>query len=107
MKSLPSNSNEIDPSRGGLAGARWREIRDGLLKRKSRIFAEIRDYPVPITACDAQFNHLIEQRDAIRAELRSLEGLIAEGTGGEQALVDFVRSSVFLGKGEDGVSGAG
>jgi chorismate mutase len=38
------------------------EFRDQLLSTKERIDAEIRDYPTPIPRCDAQFNHLYEQR---------------------------------------------
>ena len=32
----------------------------------ARLDAEIRAYPTPIPRCDAQFNHLIEERDRIR-----------------------------------------
>jgi hypothetical protein len=35
----------------------------------ARIDAEIRAYPTPIPRCDAQFNHLLEERDRIRALL--------------------------------------
>ena len=38
------------------------EFRDQLMSTKCRIDAEIRDYPTPIPRCDAQFNHLYEQR---------------------------------------------
>lgn len=34
---------------------------------------EIRDYPTPISGCDAQFNHLIGLRGAIGDALRALE----------------------------------
>ena len=36
---------------------------------------EIGVYPAPITACDAQFNHLLERRRAIGRELRRLNDL--------------------------------
>ena len=32
----------------------------------ARLDAEIRSYPTPIPRCDAQFNHLLEERDRIR-----------------------------------------
>ncbi len=34
---------------------------------------EIRDYPTPISGCDAQFNHLIGLRGSIMDALRALE----------------------------------
>jgi len=34
-----------------------------------RITAEIRDYPRPIAGCDAQFNHLLEQRAELERQL--------------------------------------
>ena len=33
------------------------------------IDAEIRAYPTPIPRCDAQFNHLLEERERLRALL--------------------------------------
>lgn len=38
------------------------------------IVAEIRDYPTPISGCDAQFNHLLADRTKIEAALRAIEG---------------------------------
>ncbi len=113
MKSLQSNSKGSnskgnDASRDDLADPRWREIRARLMEQKSRIFAEMRGYPPPITACDAQFNHLIEQSNAIRQELRRLEDWIGEGVieGKAGKFPDeFIRSSAFLGRGEEGVPG--
>ena len=43
----------------------------------ARLDAEIRAYPTPIPRCDAQFNHLIEERDRIR---RLLEEAAAQET---------------------------
>ena len=34
---------------------------------------EIRDYPTPISGCDAQFNYLIGLRGAVSEALRALE----------------------------------
>ncbi len=34
---------------------------------------EIRDYPTPISGCDAQYNHLIGLRGSISEALRALE----------------------------------
>ena len=35
---------------------------------------EIRDYPTPISGCDAQFNYLIGLRGSISEALRALDG---------------------------------
>lgn len=35
--------------------------------------SEISAYPTPISGCDAQFNHLLEQRSKIRNALHALE----------------------------------
>ncbi len=38
--------------------------------------AEIRDYPTPISGCDAQFNHLLAERQRIAGALRQLEASV-------------------------------
>ena len=45
------------------------EIRSLLEQQRVRIQEEIANYPPPITAFDAQFNHLLEQRSRIAREL--------------------------------------
>src|SRR6266536_2123730 len=47
----------------------WREIKDELRRSKRVIGEEIRSYPTPIPRCDAQFNHLYEQRARLAREL--------------------------------------
>lgn len=37
------------------------------------IHAEITTYPTPISGCDAQFNHLLAERQKISAALRALD----------------------------------
>ncbi len=39
----------------------------------AKITQEMRDYPTPISGCDAQYNYLIGQRGSINAALRALE----------------------------------
>ncbi|MEO1177118.1 MAG: hypothetical protein AAFV87_08130 [Pseudomonadota bacterium] len=34
---------------------------------------EIRDYPTPISGCDAQFNHLLAERQKVSAALGALD----------------------------------
>jgi|GEM_PF-2046622 len=60
---------------------------------------EIRSYPSPIAGCDAQFNHLLEQRTAIVAELQRLAKLAEmrlDARRYAQALDDFLESCMFL-----------
>ena len=41
--------------------------------RRRELDAEIRAYPTPIPRCDAQFNHLMEERARIVEELEALK----------------------------------
>lgn len=77
----------------------WQQIQRRLRERQAAIITEIRSYPPPIPACDAQFNYLLEQRTAIRQELRRAELLAQENhsqTDPGQTLADFVEASSFL-----------
>lgn len=40
---------------------------------KNAIQDELRDYPTPVSGCDAQYNHLIGLRNAVRLALDALE----------------------------------
>ncbi|MFQ5765648.1 MAG: hypothetical protein ACE5GT_12035 [Rhodospirillales bacterium] len=63
----------------------WKAIRDHLENLKKPVDEAIRAYPPPIPACDAQYNHLLEQRDRIGRELARLDALMDESGGGESA----------------------
>ena len=78
----------------------WQQIRVELEARRSAINAEISAYPAPITGCDAQFNHLTEQRSALNRELARLEAASADDTPG--AAEAFLASCPFLTRGEAG-----
>lgn len=56
-----------------------RRIREHLENERHRVNEEIRNYPPPIPACDAQFNYLLEERERIAQELKRLEALAREG----------------------------
>jgi hypothetical protein len=43
-----------------------------LQKERALIVEEIRSYPRPVAGCDAQFNYLLERRDAIDSALTAL-----------------------------------
>lgn len=72
----------------------WAVLRRHLEDLRRPIQDEIRGYPPPIPACDAHFNHLLEQRSALSREIVRLDaasqGADANGAG---ALEAFIRSS--------------
>ena len=75
------------------AASKWVALRRHLEGVSATVAAEIRNYPAPIPACDAQFNHLLEQRRALSRELARLD---AARNDGSSTLEDFVRASPVL-----------
>jgi hypothetical protein len=59
----------------------WEEVGRELLRAKRVIDEEIRNYPTPIPRCDAQFNHLQEQRSRLARELDRIGALSKKGMG--------------------------
>lgn len=51
------------------------ELRARLEAQRRRLDDEIRHYPTPIPRCDAQFNHLFDQRARIVAAIDALAAL--------------------------------
>ena len=45
----------------------WQAVQDKLETMRVALNQEIASYPAPITGCDAQFNHLLEQRTDLNA----------------------------------------
>ena len=45
---------------------------DQLKLARSSLVSEIKNYPTPIAGCDAQFNHLIEEKARVTAALAAL-----------------------------------
>ena len=65
-----------------------------------RVHDEIRSYPAPIPACDAQFNHLLEERDALSSELTRAREFMNKNAESEdaQSFIDaFLNDSICLG----------
>ena len=60
-----------------MSSAALSDLRTRLEERRRRLDEEIRGYPTPIPRCDAQFNHLFEERDRIT---RILDGLAQEAS---------------------------
>ena len=76
----------------------WQQVQDQLTARRIALNEEIAAYPGPITGCDAQFNHLLELRTGLNAEITRLD--IAK-TEDPNKLKLFMKSCRFLG-GADG-----
>jgi len=76
----------------------WQIIYQQLTRKQQEIIREIRSYPPPIPACDAQYNYLLEQRTAIRQELRQVGALQQHlhGTDAQTALTEFLQRSQFV-----------
>ncbi len=74
----------------------WIALRARLAQLKETVAAEIRAYPAPIPACDAQYNHLLERRAAL-AEARAR--LDAARQSGADTVADFRASTPLLAEG--------
>ena len=61
-----------------------REIQRWLTAVRASLAAEIRSYPTPIPRCDAQFNHLVEQRDRLSRLLNELDAVLDRGDDGAE-----------------------
>lgn len=88
-----TSANGSDPARA------WQSIQEHLESVKIKVLKEIEHYPSPITACDAQFNYLLERRDGVSEELRILDAVRAESASPEErveAAQRFLRSSRFI-----------
>lgn len=71
----------------------WQGIEQDLRRLKQAVAADIRAYPAPIPACDAHYNHLLEQRRMLSAELTRLD---AARTDGRETVADFLAASPCL-----------
>jgi len=59
----------------------WDALRARLVGLQEAVTAEIRAYPAPIPACDAQYNHLLERRAAFAEARARLDAAHESGTG--------------------------
>lgn len=89
------NSHTIE-SRASPAEAARERIRELLEARRLRVQQEIVKYPSPIPACDAHFNHLLEERGCITDELARLDGLAAASGDAIKRLDAFLSASRYL-----------
>ncbi len=68
----------------------WEALRARLMQLPEAVAAEIRAYPVPIPACDAQYNHLLERRAALVEARARLDAARENGAG---TVEDFLAST--------------
>ena len=77
----PTSSSTIDTDRIDGLG---RELQRWLACVRATLADEIRSYPTPIPRCDAQFNHLVEQRDRLSRVLGGLDAALDRRDGGAE-----------------------
>ncbi len=78
----------------------WAMIHQHLQEEIRRVHDGIRNYPAPIPACDAQFNYLLEEREALSSELARVREYMNEDTDSEDARISidaFLNFSSYLG----------
>ncbi len=75
----------------------WDALRARLERMREAVAAEIRAYPPPIPACDAQFDHLLERREALSEALARLDAARKDGSRTPQ---DFLASTPILAEGQ-------
>jgi len=102
---MPSTEAHVEMDRQAefsLIESVWKRIREHLENERLRVNEEIKNYPPPIPACDAQFNYLLEERARIGQELGRLEALAREGltrSAHLKRIGEFIASSNYI-KGE-------
>lgn len=64
----------------------WSRIHQHLEDEMRRVREEIRAYPSPIPACDAQYNYLLEEREALTSELCRVRELMKGEAPSEDVL---------------------
>ncbi|MCY3719737.1 MAG: hypothetical protein OXG07_09310 [Anaerolineaceae bacterium] len=88
----------MTPGTESLCG-QGKGLRRRLQQERERMLAEIRAFPPAIPACDAQFNHLLLQRDALGRDLGRLDDILAARISEDEKtrrLAALRRASAFL-----------
>ncbi|MDP6341934.1 MAG: hypothetical protein QF578_00615 [Alphaproteobacteria bacterium] len=70
--------------------AEWRTLRQALEQLSASVTEQIGSYPGPITACDAQFNHLLDLRRLLPSEIDRLD---RAAEGDSESIEAFLRAS--------------
>src|SRR5512134_3767053 len=84
-------------SRTAPADIAWKRIRSALKSQWDRVQEQIRQYPTPIPACDADFNAFLAERERLSEEMNRLDRAIERAAPGDASSIEeFVRTSRFL-----------
>jgi hypothetical protein len=77
----------------------WQRMNNRLEDERHLIYEEIKSYPTPITGCDVQFSHLLEQQTNVFEELARLHRAREESlqcSESAKRLEEFLGSSQFM-----------
>lgn len=94
MSHADSTPVPVDEARLALLA----RIEQALEARRARIDDEVKNYPRPITGCDVQFEHALEQQAGVRQELQRAAALheAAEQDGFIRLVGAFISASAFI-----------
>jgi hypothetical protein len=104
---LPSPHSPHSPHAASAADpvvAVARKLQRLLAGVKRSLEDEIRTYPTPIPRCDAQFNHLYEQRARLSQLLHRVDAALEDGAPSRRladALAEFVAAPAFSERGDE------
>ena len=73
----------------------WQTIKTHLETKKAQLYTQIGNYPTPITGCDQQFNHLLDQQRQVSQELMRVREAERKSDS-TQAVQQFIQTSIFL-----------
>ena len=75
----------------------WQQIKTQLESARQRIIDQISNYPAPRPACDADFNHLLEERARISDELNRLHTAASTAPANAHEQIEaFIATSNYL-----------
>lgn len=74
-------------------GHKWQTVRTELQRQHDLVINEIREYPFPIPACDAQYNYLLEQRAELFRAIKAIDRIAHDDIPG---IKTFVKASPFI-----------
>jgi len=83
---------------GERVKAAWSELQRCLEDQKKLTYEELRSYPTPITACDQQFNYLLERLAQLCQELGRLRIAASSipAVGDHKKVDEFLRSTACI-----------
>ena len=84
-------------TRTAPADVAWKRIHSLLHGKWGRVREQIRQYPTPIPACDADFNAFLQERERLSEELNRLDRAMERAASGDAGVIEeFLRTSRYL-----------